>query len=233
MGDLGTFAVTAAVICVLALVAKFIRQHFEKKRTEELQMIAQSMGLEFGTHTPLYAQNLLFTLNLPLFNQGRSKTIYNLMYGSDGATESMVFDYKYTTGSGKKQQTAHFTIALMRSPQLDLPSFTLRPERFGDRILSAFGRQDIDFSDHPELSRSYLLRGPEEAVRAVFHEHVLTWFQGQPGLLVQGDDQDLIVLRSKPGRIRVGEVRELFEQSFQLFSLMRQRRPSAVPCLVN
>jgi len=198
VGGFGIFVLIVIAFIAIAIVSTFIGHRYERKRTDELQELARSMGLEFR---PDLDDGLRATLSgLPLFAEASSRTIRNLMYGSDGTTGTMIFDYKHKTGTGKNSQTSNYTIVLVHSPQLHLPKFSLQPEHFGHRLLATFGFQDINFSDHPQFSRSYLPREPEEQVRAVFHDEVITWFEGQPNLIAQGNDQDLAVTRPKLGK---------------------------------
>jgi hypothetical protein len=135
-------AVVGGIVLVLYLQ--------EKKRTEAMSVVAAEMGL------PFYAQgdaSLIHELaNFPLFSEGRSKKIKNMLHGETSDVEVGVFDYQYTIRSGKHSHTYKQTVAYFRSPELDCSEFALRPEKLFDKIGGVLGFQDIDFESHPRFS---------------------------------------------------------------------------------
>jgi len=102
------------------------------------------------------------------------------MAGSFAGLTVSVFDYRYTTGSGKDSQTYDQTVAAF-SQELWLPEFELRPENFLDRIGDHFTHTDIDFDLFPEFSRRFLLRGPsEDGIRKLFSAALIQFLQMLP-----------------------------------------------------
>jgi len=97
------------------------------------------------------------------------------MYGQAGGIKTAVFDYLYITGSGRSTVRHFQTVVYLEPANLALPYFSLRPEGWMTKVLSAFGYQDIDFGQRPEFSRQYILRGQDEpAIRQTFNESVLS-----------------------------------------------------------
>ena len=118
-----------------------------KKRRESMQQHAEEMGLTFVLEGDA---NLLSRLSaFKLFNQGRGRKMKNLIQGDSGEVSIAIFDYQYTTGSGKNSHTHNQSIVSLQSSQLVCPDFTMRPEGMFDKIGSALGFQDIDFEQHP------------------------------------------------------------------------------------
>ena len=147
----------------------------EKERTLAMQQTAQMMGFAFAPVAQL--QMIPYFSQFNLFNQGHSKAIKNMMYGQVNGTKAAVFDYRYTVGSGKNSHTYNQTVLYFETPRLQLPMFTLSPENFMHKFISALGYQDIDFNTRPEFSRRYLLRGPDEqAIRRAFADHILAFY---------------------------------------------------------
>src|SRR5262249_27072956 len=131
-----------------------------------------------------------------LFSQGHAKKISNILRGASGDLAVMIFDYTYTTGSGKSSSTWRQTAIGFRVTAPTLPAFSLRPESFFDRLGKLFGYQDINFEEHPIFSRSYLLRGPDEAaIRDAFTEDVLTYFEENRGLSTEANGDHLLYYR--------------------------------------
>ncbi len=191
----------------------------EKKRTEAMRVVAAEIGL------PFYAQgdaSLIHELShFPLFSEGRSKKIKNMLHGETSDVEVGVFDYRYTVQSGKHSHTYKQTVAYFRSPELDCSEFALRPESLFNKIGRVFGFQDIDFESHPRFSSSYLLRGGSEyRIRKLFTDEVLAFFENEPGLSVEGCSQRIIIYRAAK-RVKPEEIRSFFEEMFRVYTLFK------------
>ncbi len=138
-----------------------------RKRTEALQLVAPQLGFNF---TGAERDRLPATpdLRTALFNRGSSGRFSNIMMGTFAGLATSIFDYRYTTGSGKNSQTFSQTATAV-SQELWLPEFECRPESFVDRIADHFTHRDIDFDSFPEFSRRFVLRGmSEEGIRKLF-----------------------------------------------------------------
>ena len=176
------FVIVVIVIMVIAVAGGYFL--LERWRTEALRKVAAKFKLNFekNAELPRHIENLDFHL----FSQG-SSTINNVMRGILCDTQTMVFGYSYTTGSGKNRRTTRQSVVLIESDELDLPQFDMRPEHLLHKIGGAFGYQDIDFPGHEQFSKKYLLRGNDAAgVRALFTEEVLTYFASNLDLSVEG-----------------------------------------------
>ena len=191
----------------------------EKARTEALKRTAEELGFTFSPdHQPLVMQELSA---LELFSRGRSRKLYNLMRGANPDTAVSVFDYKYTTGSGKNSSTHQQTVVCFDSDQLHLPTFTLQPEGMFHKLFSVFGYQDIDFGDFPNFSNRYLLRGSSEAaIRDFFDAPLVGALERLSGVTIEGHDRRLIYYRPA-NRPKPEEVRRLLEEAFEVFALFR------------
>jgi len=171
---------------VVAGGAFALSQYLERKRRLAMAAMAQRLNMSF-TERDYSLASAAFS-DLPIFNLGHSHTYLNILRGRlDGNAEALLFDYEYTTGSGKNRQTHRQTIAALAYGKGGLPRFELRPENLFHRIGEVFGYQDIDFAGHEGFSKSYLLRGPDEApIRALFGLNLLQYFEAHPGWSVQG-----------------------------------------------
>lgn len=187
----------AVVLIVLSVIVLLIPWYiYQKKkaaaRVLALQQLATAWGWTFTASPPLSV--------IPnperhfLFSQGRSKTIINMLSGEMQGVRAALFDYKYITGHGRSTQIHHQTVAYFQSAKLQLPEFSLRPEGFLYKLITALGYKDIDFPSHPIFSGKYLLRGPDEpAIRQAFNEGVLAYFDNHLNLWVDGAGQELFV----------------------------------------
>jgi hypothetical protein len=158
-----------------------------------------------------------------LFSHGRSRKITNIIRGASGGLDVAMFDYRYTTGSGKHSHTHSQSVLAFFTGQLVLPRFCLRPEQFFDKIGQVFGCDDIDFPSHPGFSGRYLLKGEnEEQIRTMFSAQVLQYFEGQSGLSVEGAGSVLIFYRA--GRkLPVKGMEAFLKEGFTVFGLFKAR----------
>ena len=110
-----------------------------------------------------------------------------------------IFDYSYTTGSGKHRNHHNYTVALLACGG-DIPRFDLKPETLMYKLGEMIGFKDIDLPEFPLFSDKYRLTGPdEERVRAFFGQRRAAWFEQNLGLLVQGAPGLLLLI--KPRRL--------------------------------
>ena len=201
------------IIFVGSLILIFLR--IGMKRTEQFALISAELKLNFF---PKGSTSLFERLKpFHLFSKGWSRKIKNLMEGEANKVELAIFDYQYTTHGGQHPQTHRQSLLFIRSPKLNLPDFSLRPENVFHKIGSAFGDKDIDFETHPIFSKSYLLRGDNEAaIRGLFKNELLNFIQSQQKISIEGSSDQLIFYRHK-NRVKPEEVESFMEEGFQVF----------------
>lgn len=183
-----------AVVVGWIIFAAIAGRKRERERTQQLLSLANLMGWQFSETAPLsWIPNLE---HFPLFNQGHSKSLNNVMYGELEGMKTALFDYYYVVGHGKHRSTYNQSVVYFEMRNLRLPSFSLRPEHALHKIISAFGYQDIDFGNRPSFSSEYLLRGPEEqAVRSLFNEALLGFYEMNQGNSADGGGSQLFIFR--------------------------------------
>ena len=184
-------------------------------RTEQFALISAKLKLNFF---PKGSPSLFERLKpFHLFSKGWSRKIKNLMEGEANKVELAIFDYQYTTHGGQHPQTHRQSLLFIRSPKLNLPDFSLRPENVFHKIGGSFGYKDIDFETHPIFSKSYLLRGDNEAaIRGLFNNELLNFIQSQQKISIEGSSDQLIFYRHK-NRVKPDEVESFMEEGFQVF----------------
>lgn len=210
-------------LCIGALIVACIGLGiwFERKRTAALEAVANELGLPYF---PKGDSALVHQLSsFELFSKGRSRKIKNMIHGETANVELGIFDYQYRTGSGKNSRTWKQTVVYIRSAELNLPQFALRPENMFDKIGGFMGFQDIDFDTHPAFSKMYVLRGPsEEQIRGLFQSHVLEHFETASGINVEGGGDQLVYFRASR-RAKPAQVKGLMEEGFKVFTLLRRQ----------
>lgn len=184
------------IVTLSCLVALFFWQRARaRQRTEALERLASEMGFAFEPEADL--DQLRALGDLPLYGHGRARHARNALTGRVDHDEIKVFDYQYTTGGGRDQQTWRQTVVLFPGSAHALPDFVLAPENVLHRIGQLFGYQDIDFDSSPAFSRLYLLRGPDEtAIRSAFDVSALAFFAERPGWSVEARSGSVCVYRA-------------------------------------
>ena len=198
--------------------AVWFSMHATKKRRESMMRAAESMGLTFY---PDGDPSLLSRLStFKLFNQGRARKMKNLIQGDSGEVNIAIFDYQYTTGSGKNSSTHSQSVVALQSSQLVCPDFTMRPENMFDKIGSALGFQDIDFESHPLFSKSFVLQSSDEtAIRQYLTPSLLEFFQTKLGISVEAQSGTMFFYRSGR-RIKPEQIKDNLTQAYEVFGVM-------------
>jgi hypothetical protein len=163
------FGLTAVLtIMILAILQA-------KQRTRDLAPLAKRMGFTFRGDD-WDGPNFPSTPRTSLLQRMFGGRFSNAMTGQKDGLLVCVFDYTY--GSGKNSVTQ--TLACF-TQDAELAPFELRPENIFDAIGDAITHNDIDFDSHPEFSRRYHLRAPDETrIRMLFSPSLLTYFEQIP-----------------------------------------------------
>ena len=214
--DPSSTLIIGGFIC-LAIFGLMMSHIFSRRRTEAMKQISRETGLQFVHNAEI--ETVHIQSRFDLFTRGRSRRATNLIYGETNGTGVWIFDYRYTTGSGKHSKTHRQTIACYSSEQLSLPRFTLYREGILSKFGSAvFGMQDIDFDSHPVFSDSYVLKGDsEDQIRAAFQPSVLTYFESQDKhLRVEGYGNLLLVYRASRS-VKPEQIQEFMAEGFGIY----------------
>ena len=114
------FVIIVAVVLVIIGGAVGVSNYLARKRREEFAKVAEQLGLSYH---PADAADLLSQFGIfQLFNQGRGRGVSNVIVAEADGIHLSIFDYQFTTGSGKHQHTHRQSIVAVHSQQLRLPS---------------------------------------------------------------------------------------------------------------
>jgi hypothetical protein len=208
-------------IGVVLLIVGFgmFYSHFAAgKRRAALEELAGEMGLSWFESGTL--EQISHHTGFNLFNQGRARKVNNVIEGVTDEVRICIFDYQFTTGSGKNQRTTKQTVASLSSSQLSCPEFSMRPEGIFDRVGGLLGFQDIDFDSHPDFSKSFVLKGPnEERIRAFFQPPVLEFFETQAGISVEGIGDSICLYRTGK-TVSPEEIKDLLADTYRVFGCL-------------
>ena len=193
-----------------------------RKRTQEMEQAANGLGMTFLGKSFDPKSHAIGRFDL--FDRGRSRKAYNAMEARLGDVDVLIFDYRYTIGSGKNSTTYSQTVVALGCQQHRLPRFAVKPEHFGHRIASVFGFDDIDFKGDPEFSKRYHVSGEDRAaIIETFHSGVRRHLtQMENAGCVEGDGDWLLWYRSGKRR-RPDEIQDLMNEALDTSSHLSVR----------
>lgn len=208
-----------AIIALIVGVVIYTKKKAAERRRAMEQAAAQ-LGWTF------YAEPQLSIIpgleRYHLFSQGHSKKILNMMYGSVAGGRAAIFDYWFTVGHGKNQSTHSQSVIYFQTNKLSLPFFSLRPESFGHKLISALGYQDIDFAQRPAFSKKYLLRGQDEqAIRNTFHDAALAYYENNLKLCTDAGANEIFFYRQNV-RVEPMNVRAFVDWGMNMLTLFQR-----------
>jgi hypothetical protein len=193
-GEFGV-GVSAVVFGLAWLVSLAIWANWFMERKRMLAMLETCKMMNFAFTEALAKKRLPDLGEFALFKRGHSHQARNLMAGQIGDANVLLFDYRYTTGHGKSQQSHQQTVVLLPGGAARLPDFQLTPATFMDKLGKLFGAKSIEFPDTPEFSR-YRLTGQDETVRPLFTNTVRAYFTSNPGWVMESCDEDMLLYRN-------------------------------------
>ncbi len=210
------WAIPLAIIALILVGLLILHaRKLNEQRSKKFKDLAEQMGMSFSAEVDdalIESLSVIATLMGTTYSPTgqhwtvRGRKITNMLYGDAeqlGLTEDLevrIFDYKYTKGVLQHSETLEQTVIYFRSPQLNLPTFTLQPEVVGDKInplVQTF--RDIDFESGQaavQFSGKYRLKGKDERkVRALFTDEVLAFFASKDSVVTQGSGDQLVLFR--------------------------------------
>ena len=206
-----TFEIAALGAGILSIWA--LRRTLSRKRTQALANAATEMGFTFDgeTRTPY--------LQTALFGKGHSRKFENVMTGDRAGFIVRLFDYSFTMGSGRRQQTYTQTVANFSKEHVSLPYFELRPANMLSRAWDAITHKNIHFDADPEFARRYVLQGAlPDKVREFFTPGLISFLDGfdaHEKWHIEGVGGSLVVYRSDK-KTPPEQMRTFLEQTSQI-----------------
>jgi hypothetical protein len=156
------------VVFVLVVAAVLVYQH---RREQQRKAIAARVAAASGL---VYIDDGSFATNyeFELFLKGRSRHSRYVMRRRDFADS--VFDYRYTTGSGKNRRTWRFTCAIVAVP-FSAPRLEIGPEGFWSGLGRLIGVRDVEI-ESPEFNDRYRVSCDDERFAVtLLDQRMITW----------------------------------------------------------
>jgi hypothetical protein len=189
--DVTSVIVIVAVMAAVISTIFYFRRAAAKARTAAIRALAHSHGWRFVAEKD--GELPRAHLHLKTFDVGHSKSARNVVrFAMAGLTMEM-FDYHYTTGSGKHAQHHSLSVCIAEVPHPFLYPLVVRPEHFGDKLAAAVGFNDIDF-ESDEFSREFHVSSPDRKFAfALSDQRMMEWFLARRGTRVELWEAKLLV----------------------------------------
>lgn len=214
-----------------------------RKRAREMRNAGASLNLREATKSDKKAlQDSIGQSRL--FTDGSSwpKTV---LVGDVNGVRFTLADYNFHRGT-TKSKTKETTLLTIQSNSLRLPPFALMPSGWLiDSLSSMVGYRDINFDSHPQFSKQYLLRafdeddqsnefsryeeasssafkegGNEQVVRELFSNELLDVLETNPGVSLDGRENQFILRRFTNQRVPADELTAFVELGVKILSLL-------------
>ncbi|UCH45615.1 MAG: hypothetical protein JSV11_02620 [Nitrospiraceae bacterium] len=204
-----------AWVVIFFIVLAFIAYSQGKRRGEAFQKFARQRGLSYAKKGDVNAVSAFSEYHL--FAANTEKTVSNMIFGEPGSVSVSLFDYRFRTAASRSASGKSQTVAMGKSRRLTFPAFELYPQGTFHTMLSIPGKQDINFQHQKGFSERYILRSDDEgAVRSIFTDQVLSFFESHRGLTVIAQGDTLVYYRDgkliKPGTLNsfLSDLLEMF-----------------------
>ncbi len=152
-----------------------------------------------------------------LFSRGDSRRVPYRARGEYRGHPIEVFDYQYSTGSGKNRQTHFYTPLMVHTPWM-LGRIIIRPENFLDKIAAAIGFDDIDLDSH-EFNRKFFVKSPDKKYAYdLLHPRSMEYLLSHPRMTVETAEG--IFLFYFEGKLDLGKAPSLLDAGVGFVELL-------------
>lgn len=221
-------------VILVAIAIWAIGKRQQTLRTRDIQKISKQLGLKYCGDDEGMRKELFF--NYPLFQKGmpNARPVTNILRGTRGDLEIMLFDYAYQTQSypGRgfefrpfpmyRYKTYRQTVLALRFQTGVFPAMEMHPARLRDRLGNVLGVQRIEFDSFPEFEKNYVLRGKAEpAIRNVFGPAVLGYLTEDHGWWLEANGE-WIVLYREGERVAPSDLPTFLQKASHLAGLLRR-----------
>lgn len=213
---LGIFAVVALLQIVVTMVA-------DKRRRRALAEAGPAQGFQ-----PTSPDSALKIAPVPILEH-QQHTWGQVLQGSRGSSEVLLFDYSYRVGKSGSNQT----VVAFRDAAASFPKFQLRTNRFLTSAgWGAYSGNHVKFDDDLAFNKSYLLTGPDpQSLSGFFISGLRNFLVSMPdrSWTIEGYGNWLLFYRHGK-KVKPAGLFEFAESAGQvaanIFGLARESRPS-------
>ncbi len=203
-------------------VLLFLTQKSKKKRIEVLKDKAMQLGFSFSKDI---ASDFIYgTKQFKLFKEGHSSKVHNVIEGRKSDVNFKIFDYIYGSGAGQSSASYAQTIFFVKIENINIPRFIMSPESIFNKIGDKLTKNDIDFERYLTFSKKYHLKGDEEdAIRSVFSDEILQFFEHRKKIISLEADGDTIIIYRRSKLVEPKDLVEFVDESLKMVQMFIKR----------
>lgn len=161
--------IVVIIVAAVILIAVYGYYAAEKRR-KDMAAVAERLGLAYLQESVDIDDDTYGEIDL--FQHGSSREAEHVIGGSKDGCDAQLFDYEYTTGSGKDKTTHNYSVCVLTVAQ-DFKSLFIRTESFLDRIAGAVGFDDIDFESNEFSNKYYVKSSDKKFAYDVIHPQMM------------------------------------------------------------
>lgn len=192
------------------------------KRQIRLQKLAIKHGWSFDRDVDWntsYLRNFQFFTTRPIERKTNSLKGYDKQNDARWEIADIMFD----EGALISMEVYHTTVQVVHLP-FRIPEFTIEKEGLVDRVvegvLSFSDHIDLDFPEHPDFSKKFLLQGNDETgIRKLFNEKLIQFLENHEIHHIESNGEALMIFKSLH-RIRTDELIGMLEFTSELLHAM-------------
>lgn len=144
--------------------------------------------------------------------------ICDVLEKKEGELTSYLFFYIHTSGGSSKLSTKH-QVACFINPKFKLPYFRLQRKTSAQRLENLFGVKNVEFAENLVFSKNYFVRAEDEGgVRRIFTSDVLSFFEKNLGIRVEGAQDTLLFYRSQE-TVRPQDLPSFYKEAKRIYDL--------------
>ncbi|MFD0863197.1 SulP family inorganic anion transporter [Sungkyunkwania multivorans] len=188
---------------------------FLTKRQTALKEVSKDLS---WAYVPKKTENTQFLDDFLYFKTKRPNVIFNEL--SDEKNLFRLFDIEYSEGAFIAKEVVRTTM-LYIDLKRTIPIFTLDREGFLEMLYHLAGFRDIDIDGHSDFSKRFYLRGEDqEAIRELFTDELVLFFESNPYYHIESNGSSLII-KNKERLASVREVKALVDFGTRLQGLLQ------------
>ncbi|MEP7321123.1 MAG: hypothetical protein ABI761_04350 [Saprospiraceae bacterium] len=162
-----------------------------KKRTIEFTNLADQLGWvyypEFPTEVIPYLEKLDLNKVLNLVQNSN-----HAIFKQSGDCKELVLNLSFLAG----KIPVELTVYLHEDLTMSLPHIFIQPENLFHRIGAYLGMQDIDFSNYPDFSSNYRIKGePDDTLYKLFTDQVKGYFSYEKGWIIEMNKHQILLYK--------------------------------------
>jgi len=222
-------------VVVFVMLISWLQDQKQSRRTRQLSQQAEILGLTYSKSSG--PRLLEQTYRFLLFAQGREGSACHVMRGTrptPGLEKEQVdvelFEYAFSAPFGRYTESWRQSVIRLTDRSLDLPSYSLTPEPVFETMIHnardpelrerLAGTAGISLRDHPDFTERMHLQGPaRKAVRALFSDDLVAFFEARADLCCEGSGPYLIFYRFEK-LVSPKKTTEFLNEALQVYSII-------------